>query len=76
MGLAVAAIADLTTEMNKPRIAALVALSGYHAADCRFPETRAPRGRTAAETRRLEKIHVQREFARHVRESEHVFKSK
>jgi hypothetical protein len=31
-----------------------------------FPETRAPRGRTPAETRLLEKIHVQREFARHI----------
>jgi hypothetical protein len=31
-----------------------------------FPETRAPRGRTSAETRLLEKIHVQREFAQHI----------
>jgi hypothetical protein len=31
-----------------------------------FPETRAPRGRTPAETLLLEKIHIQREFARHI----------
>jgi hypothetical protein len=62
------AIAELTVEMNKPRIAASVALSGYECSGCgcRFPETRAPKGRTMVETQRLEKIHIQREFARHV----------
>jgi len=60
--------AALTMEMNKPGIAASVALSGYECSGCgcRFPETRMPKGRTAAETLRLESIHIRREFARHV----------
>jgi hypothetical protein len=33
---------------------------------CRFPETRPPQGRTPAEAQRLEKIHVEREFAQHI----------
>ena len=63
------AFAELSTEMGTPRFAAsAVALNGYECSGCgcRFPETRAPEGRTPAETRRLEKIHIQREFARHV----------
>jgi rubredoxin len=45
-----------------------VCAHGYKCSGCgyMFPETRAPRGRMLAETRLLEKIHVQREFARHV----------
>jgi hypothetical protein len=61
-------IAALSVEMGKPRFAAsALALTGYECSGCgcRFPETRAPKGRTPEETRRLEKIHVQREFARH-----------
>jgi hypothetical protein len=44
------------------------ALIGYQCSvcGCMFPETPAPRGRTSAETRLLEKIHVQREFAQHI----------
>jgi hypothetical protein len=63
------AIAALTIEMNKPRIAAsALALNAYECSGCgcRFPETRAPKGRTPEETRLLEKIHVQREFSRHI----------
>jgi hypothetical protein len=63
------AIAALTIEMNKPRIAAsAAALNAYEcsACGCRFPETRAPKGRTLQETRLLEKIHAQREFGRHI----------
>src|SRR3984893_18413136 len=63
------AIAELTAEINKPRFAAsAVALNGYECSGCgcRFPETRAPKGRTPEESRRLEKIHIQREFAQHV----------
>jgi hypothetical protein len=63
------ALAALTIEMNKPRIAAsALALNAYQCigCGCRFPETRAPKGRTPEESRSLEKIHVQREFARHV----------
>jgi hypothetical protein len=61
-------IAALTGEMGRPRFAAsALTLTGYECSGCgcRFPETRAPIGRTPKETRRLEKIHVQREFARH-----------
>lgn len=63
------AIAELTTEMGKPRFAASArALTGYACTGCgsRFPESRPPKGRTQAESRLLEKIHVRREFARHV----------
>jgi hypothetical protein len=63
------AIAAVTMVMSKPRIAASVlALNAYQCSGCgcRFPETRAPKGRTPEETQRLEKIHVQREFARHI----------
>jgi hypothetical protein len=63
------AIAALTIEMNKPRVAAsALALNAYQCSGCgcRFPETRAPKGRTLEETRLLEKIHVQREFSRHI----------
>ena len=62
------AIAALTAEMNKPRIAASVALTGYACSrcGCQFPETRPPKGRTAVESRRLEKAHTAREFALHV----------
>jgi len=61
-------IAALTVEMNKPRIAASVALSGYECSGCgcKFPETRAPKGLTLAETRLLGKIHLQQEFERHL----------
>lgn len=65
-------IAELKLKMDKPRIAASAfGLTGYECSrcGCRFPETRAPKGRTKAETRRLEKIHAKREFARHVCES-------
>src|ERR1700675_540704 len=63
------AIAELTTEMNKPRIAASVrGLKGYACSrcGCQFPETRPPKGRTPVESRRLEKAHTAREFALHV----------
>jgi hypothetical protein len=63
------AIAELTTEMNKPRIAASVRkLQGYacNRCGCQFPESRPPKGRTAVESRRLEKAHAAREFALHV----------
>jgi hypothetical protein len=63
------AIEEVTIEMNKPRItASALGLTGYECTrcGCRFPETRPPKGRTQAETRRLEKIHAKREFARHV----------
>ena len=63
------AIAELTTEMNKPRIAASVrGLKRYacNRCGCQFPETRPPKGRTAVESRRLEKAHAAREFALHV----------
>ena len=56
-------------EMTKPRAtASVLAFTGYECSrcGCRFPETRAPRGRTSAATWLLEKIHVRREFARHV----------
>jgi hypothetical protein len=60
------------TEMvvSRKEVSAL-ALVGYVCTGCgrRFPESRAPKGRTPAETRLLEKIHVQREFARHVCEN-------
>jgi hypothetical protein len=59
---------EVTIEMNKPRIAAsALGLIGYECSRCglRFPETWAPKGRTPAQTRRLEKIHAKREFARH-----------
>jgi hypothetical protein len=60
--------AELSTEMGNHFAASAVTLNGYECSGCgcRFPETRAPKGRTPEETRRLEKIHVQREFARHV----------
>jgi hypothetical protein len=62
------AIAELTMEMNKPRIAASVALTGYACSrcGCQFPESQPPKGRTAVESRRLEKAHTAREFALHV----------
>jgi hypothetical protein len=63
------AIAELTSEMNKPRIAASVRkLNGYacNRCGCQFPESRPPKGRTAVESRRLEKAHAAREFALHV----------
>jgi hypothetical protein len=63
------AIAELTTEMNKPRIPASVrGLKGYacNRCGCQFPESRPPKGRTAVESRRLEKAHAAREFALHV----------
>jgi hypothetical protein len=39
-------LAALTAEMNKPRIAAALALNAYECSGCgcRFPETRAPKG--------------------------------
>jgi hypothetical protein len=62
------AIAELTVEMNKPRIAASVTLTGYKCSrcGCQFPESQPPKGRTAVESRRLEKAHTAREFALHV----------
>jgi len=59
-------IAQLTFEMNKPRIAASVALAGYKCSrcGCHFPES--PKGRTAVESRGLAKAHTAREFALHV----------
>jgi len=59
--------AELSTGNHHFAVSA-VALNGYECSGCgcRFPETRAPRGRTPEETRRLEKIHVQREFAQHI----------
>src|ERR1700693_4143991 len=54
------AIAKLTMEMNQPRIAASVALTGYACSrcGCQFPETRPPGGRPPVESRRLEKAHT------------------
>jgi DNA-directed RNA polymerase subunit RPC12/RpoP len=62
------AIAELTVEMNKPRIAASVALTGYKCSrcGCQFPESKPPKGRTAVESQRLAKAHTAREFALHV----------
>ena len=63
------AIEELTTEMDKPRFAAsALALTGYACSrcGCQFPESRPPKGRTAVESRRLEKAHTAREFALHV----------
>jgi len=62
------AIAELTVEMNKPRIAASVALTGYACSRCgsQFPESQPLKGRTAVESRRLAKAHTAREFALHV----------
>jgi hypothetical protein len=57
------------TETVRPRAGvSALALVGYvcTGCGCRFPESRAPKGRTPTETQLLEKIHVQREFARHV----------
>jgi hypothetical protein len=67
-GLPAKEIAAPTAEMGKPRFAvSALALKGYECAECgcSFPETRAPKGPTPEKTR-LEKIHIQREFARHV----------
>ena len=63
------AIAELTTEMGKSRFAAsALALKGYVCSrcGCQFPESQPPKGRTAVESRRLEKAHTAREFALHV----------
>jgi hypothetical protein len=61
-------IAALTAEMNKPRVAASVVLKGCACSrcGCQFPESQPPKGRTAVESRRLEKAHAAREFALHV----------
>jgi hypothetical protein len=62
-------IAEVTAEMGKPRFAASArALKGYACSKCgcQFPETRPPKGRTAVESRWLEKAHAAREFALHV----------
>lgn len=61
------AIAALTAELNKPRIAAS-ALMGYECSrcHCQFPETRPPIGDTSAESQRLAKAHAARQIALHV----------
>jgi len=55
--------------MNKPdRLTAGFVLQTYECSRCHsvFPESKPPTGRTAAETRRLEREHTAREFALHV----------
>jgi hypothetical protein len=80
--LAKAAIDALAAEMAKPTIAAsaLKAIPqhrelkfvnfvyGYKCSlcHCRFPESRTPEGRTAAETRRLVPRQCEKEFAEHL----------
>ena len=61
------AFAAPTVEMDKPGIAASVlACTGYECSGCgcRVPETRPPQGRARTGTCLLEKIHMEREFAR------------
>ncbi len=63
------AIAEMKQELAKPRAtASSFMLIGYECSGCgcRFPETRPRKGRTPAESRRLEKLRVTREFAEHV----------
>jgi hypothetical protein len=62
-------IKELTSEMAWPRAAASVlALIGYKCSRCgsQFPETRPRKGRTVAESKRIEQAHAAREFALHV----------
>src|ERR1700686_5456889 len=62
-------ITEMTGEMGRPRFAAsALALTGYACSrcGCQFPESQPPKGRTAVESRRLEKAHAAREFALHV----------
>jgi hypothetical protein len=56
-------------EMSKPRAAASTfMLIGYECSrcGCRFPETRPPKGRTAAESLRLEPSHTATKFEAHI----------
>jgi hypothetical protein len=62
-------IAELTTEMAKPRAAASVlAFTGYECSRCgrRFPETHPRKSQTTAESRRIEEAHAAGDFALHV----------